>query len=251
MSGIRDFIVRKKFVVFETIKHELKHDKKFEVRAKLDILHNPDMKNLFNFILPVITILERANRLFHSDKVDPLNAFREIETLSKTIKSRTFDFRGNKKPFDQIYFGIDFEIFNVSLDCMHWCNNFLIRLDKELAERCKSSKRHLEKLVLLQAKDIFNEKIKPTFSSFPKNSLSTSIAEEEYRRIGLIKWKDVFNQEPMQMSTDEFWASARNRLMIARLDSILRVTEELGSGCWRNYKIDTRMLEIFSNDMYN
>ena len=34
-----------------------------------------------------------------------------------------------------------------------------------------------------------------------------SMAEEEYRRIGLVKWKNFLNKEPMEMSTDEFWAS--------------------------------------------
>ena len=39
--------------------------------------------------------------------------------------------------------------------------------------------------------------------------------------------------------------------MIARLDSILKTREDLGSGCYHNYKIGPRMLEKFLNDMYS
>ena len=38
---------------------------------------------------------------------------------------------------------------------------------------------------------------------------------------------------------------ARNRLMIARLDSILKIREELGSGRCHNYKIGSRIIKFF------
>ena len=44
---------------------------------------------------------------------------------------------------------------------------------------------------------------------------------------------------------------ARNRSMVARLDSILKTREYLGSGCCHNYKIGPRLLKNFSNSMYS
>lgn len=62
----------------------------------------------FVFATPIVQEFEKVNALFQLEKSDPQELFDKLDLHYKSLKSRLFDTRGNKKNIDRVDFGAKF-----------------------------------------------------------------------------------------------------------------------------------------------
>lgn len=273
---------------FSQILSDLRGEPKFKCMLILENLNDQNLA-YFKFATPIIETCENANALFQKDKIDPVFAFEEVQTIFRSISRRIKNANGQPLVTELTNFGTDFNAMNPTLDVMQRCRDFLNELALQLESRIQDNMDLIESLNLFAPEKILMNKA--LFKNLPENPLKTSEVEELYNQIEFVNWKE-FVEEPTKMGVEDFWkmvrvkkngkyekladyallclsiplsnaiverifsqagavkSKIRNRLTIENLDAIVRVrTYRKVDVCFNKFDFKP-FLYLFNNSMY-
>lgn len=180
------------------------------------------------FLKPILSELNRVNKLFQLDRASPVRLLDELMTLYVNLLQRVmrpkslvnwstihdYDIQNRiyHLPLNAVFYGIEFQLLahdsnleeTIIERIKERCRNFVFELLNEMRTRLPSNVNQLESLSSLSPTVVLGES-KPKFSELSFLSLretDISVLEEQWNRIGLYSWPSTVDTHVEQFWTD-------------------------------------------------
>lgn len=186
-------------------------DTRYKARLVKEMLNDPCNYLYFVFATPIVQEFERVNALFQSTKADPHTLTQELNIHQQSLHARLYKPDGCEKSLDEIDFGAKFQ-----QECMNQegqgqikqrCRDVLVEALQQVKKRTPPVKDAFKSLCLLSPNCVLNQTTKGQFSDLPFQHLLPPAAEEQYRKINYVDWKneEAFKDTGIPLDSEKFW----------------------------------------------
>ena len=203
-------------------------EKNFTAKLLYEMYEAPENKLYLIFLRPILTELNRVNKLFQLDNGSPLKLIEELMNLYLWIMDRILrplavktwdailacdiDCQANYRPIGAINFGVEFAIelsehnlenSPLALTVKHRCCNYLEELLSEMRKRLPENVKKLQSLASLSPSVVLGPQ-KPQFCELPFLLFCTtnvSALELQWSKLHLLSWKNTSDAQ-----TEQFWS---------------------------------------------